>query len=161
MRAALASVHWEPRLTLWLHHLLMTHLPSNYMVSYIDILQTLKHKLPALVDKMLYHKPIDMHKDYLSAIMKKAWEPTMVAKTRSLPSNPVIVLISATVCSPNSSSREKRWQELLSTLTSVESVQINLQVNTLISPLHQNPNSLLTTIFEMFLKLGDRCTEDT
>lgn len=126
MRAALASVHWEPRLTSWLHGLLMMHLPSNYMVSYIDILQTLKRKIPTLVDKMLYHKSIDMHKDYMSAIMKETWEPAMVTKTRTLPSNPVIVLVSSGYSS--TSSREKRWMELLGTLASVETTAINLQV---------------------------------
>lgn len=129
MRAALASVQWEPRLTIWLHSLLMTHLPSNYMVSYIDILQTLKHKIPALVDKMLYQKPIEMHKDYMGAILKKSWEPTTVTKTRTLPSNPVVVFISSAICSANLSSREKHWHELLCTLTSVEPVVITLQVN--------------------------------
>lgn len=127
MRAALASVHWESRLTSWLHILLMTHLPSDYMVSYIDILQTLKRKIPTLVDKMLYHKPIEMHKDYLSAIMKRPWQPSMVAKTRTLPSNPVIVMVmvSSTACSANTSSRERRWLNLLATLTCVESITVN------------------------------------
>ncbi|XP_055314326.1 uncharacterized protein LOC129575237 isoform X2 [Sitodiplosis mosellana] len=127
MRAALAAVHWEPRLTSWLHGLLMTTLPPKYMVSYIDILQTLKRKIPTLVDKMLYHKPIEMHKDYMSAIMKRAWEPTMVPKTRTLPSNPVIIVVSSTICAANTSSREKRWLELLGTLTAVETITVNLQ----------------------------------
>lgn len=129
MRAAFGSVHWDLRLTSWLHGLLMTHLPSNYMVSYIDILRTLKRKLPVLVDKILYHKPFEMHKDYMSAIMKRIWEPVMVTKTRTLPSNPVIVIVSSFVGLPNSSSREKRWMELLSTLTSVQVSNVNLQVS--------------------------------
>lgn len=118
----------------------MVNLPSNYMVSYIDILQTLKRKIPTLVDKMLYHKPIEMHKDYMSAIMKRSWQPAMVAKTRMLPSNPVIVLVLSSLvgggAGANSgsknitprTSREKRWMELLSTLTSVEMVTINALV---------------------------------
>lgn len=142
MRAALASVHWEPRLTSWLHALLMVNLPSNYMVSYIDILQALKRKIPTLVDKMLYHKPVEMHKDYMSAIMKPSWQPAMVSKTRMLPSNPVIVLVLSSLCNGSGggggvgtkntttrTSREKRWMELLSTLTSVEMVTISAQVN--------------------------------
>lgn len=129
MRAALASVHWNHNLTSWLHHLLITHLPPKYMVCYIDILQTLKHKIPALVDKMLNQKSIEMNKNYMSAIIEKSWEPSMVTKTRTLPSNPAIVVISTSICSANASSRDKRWMELLSTLTSVESVMINLQVN--------------------------------
>lgn len=140
MRATLASVHWEPRLTSWLHGLLMVNLPSNYMVSYIDILRTLKRKIPTLVDKMLYHKPIEMHKDYMSAIMKRPWQPSMAPKTRMLPSNPVIVLVLSSLAGDSDgngsgsqsknaaarTSREKRWMELLSTLTSVEIV--NAQV---------------------------------
>lgn len=140
MRAALASVQWEPRLTSWLHGLLMVNLPSNYMVSYIDMLQTLKRKIPTLVDKMLYHRPIEMHKDYMNAIMKRSWQPAMVAKTRTLPSNPVIVLVSSSLAGDGSGtngdsknattrvSREKRWIELLSTLASVEMVAVNAQV---------------------------------
>lgn len=137
MRAALAAVHWDTRLTSWLHGLLMINLPSNYMVSYIDILQTLKRKIPTLVDKMMYHKPIEMHKDYVSAIMKRSWQPAMVAKTRMLPSNPVIVLVSSFIggdagggggAPRNTTMREQRWMELLSTLTSVEMVTVNVQV---------------------------------
>lgn len=130
MRSALASVHWDARLTSWLHGLLMTSLPPKYMISYIDILQTLKRKIPTLVDKLLYQKPIEMHKEYMSAIMNRTWEPTMVAKTRTLPGNPVIiVVVTSTACSANASSREKRWLELLGTLTSVETITVNLQVN--------------------------------
>lgn len=129
MRAALASVHWDVKLTSWLHHLVMAHLPQNYMVSYIDILQTLKRKIPALVDKMLYPKPVEMHKEYVSAIMKKPWTPAMVTKTRTLPSNPIIVVISSAVCSTTMLPRDKRWMELLSTLSSVESVLVKSQVN--------------------------------
>lgn len=125
MRATLGSVQWEPRLTSWLHALLMTHLPPKYMVSYIDILQALKRKVPTLVDKMFYHKPIEMHKDYLSAIMKQPWEPSMVEKTRKLPNNPIIVVISTNLCSGNTSSRERRWLELLGTLASIESITAN------------------------------------
>lgn len=134
MRAALASVQWEPQLTSWLHDLLMANLPSNYMVSYIDILQTLKRKIPALIDKLLYHRPIEMHKDYMSAILKRPWQSAMVVKTRVLPSNPVIVLVSSIVSGNGSgdptttASREKRWIELLNTLTSVELITINAQV---------------------------------
>lgn len=129
MRSALASVHWDARLTSWLHGLLMISLPPKYMISYIDILQTLKRKIPTLVDKMLYHKPIEMHKEYLSAIMNRTWEPTMVAKTRTLPSNPIIIVVTSIACSANASSREKRWLELFGTLTTVETVTVNLQVN--------------------------------
>lgn len=131
MRAAFASVHWEPRITSWIHNLLMTHLSTKYMVSYVDILQTLKRKIPTLVDKLLFHKPIDMHKDYMSAIMKKPWEPTIDTKFRALPNNPVMIIVSSTLslASSNTSSRERHWLQLLNNLTSVESITVNLKVN--------------------------------
>lgn len=33
LRQALASVHWEPHITQWLHTLMITHLPITEMVS--------------------------------------------------------------------------------------------------------------------------------
>lgn len=128
MRMALASVHWEPRLTSWIHGLLMSALPSKYMVSYIDILQTLKSKVPTLVDKMLFERPIDVHKDYMSAIMKKPWKPALIAKKRTLPNNPLIIIISSTVCSTNTSSRDKRWTELLHSFIDAEAITVNFEV---------------------------------
>lgn len=131
MRGAFASVHWESRLTSWIHGLLIAYLPPKYMISYIEILQTLKRKIPTLVDRILYQKPVDMQKEYMSAIMKKSCDLSVITKTRTLPNNPVIVVVFSTISSTNPSSREKRWFELLSTLSSVETVSISPTVNIL------------------------------
>lgn len=129
-RQALASVQWESRITQWLHSLLMKHLSSIYMVSYIDILQSLKRKIPTLVDKMLYAgKSIDMHTDYMNAIMKSSWEPTMTSKARTLPSQPIIIVVPSSACSVSASTREKRWIDLLSTVATVEPILVNLVVS--------------------------------
>lgn len=126
MRQALASIHWEPRLTQWLHGLLMAHLPMKYMVSYIDILQTLKRKIPTLVDKMLYSRPIDTHIEYINAISRQQWEPTLPLKTRTLPSQSIIVVVPSTASAMNTSTREKRWCEQLRQLTTVVPIMVNL-----------------------------------
>lgn len=127
LRQALASVHWEPRVTQWFHALLMTHLPQTYMVSYIDMLRLLKNKIPTLVDKMLYDKPIDVHMDYVSAMLRPTWEPRMVQKTRALPGKSVILMVPSSV-SNELSSREKQLREVFGTLATVESVKIDPQV---------------------------------
>lgn len=127
MRLALATVHWEPRLTQWLHGILMAHLSPAYMVSYIEILQTLKRKIPTLVDKMLYGKPIDVHMDYMSAILKHEWEPTIAPKTRSLPNQPIIIIVPSSASTVTTTAREKKWIELLSTLSHVVPILTNLQ----------------------------------
>lgn len=129
MRLALASVHWEPRLTQWLHGLLMAHLPLKYMVSYIDILQALKRKIPTLIDKMLYGKPIDLHLDYLNAISNDSWEPSMAPKTRTLPNQSVIIVVPSSANTVAASLREKRWFELLGTLTTVVPILVDLKMN--------------------------------
>lgn len=126
MRLALATVHWEPRLTQWLNGICMTHLSPAYMVSYIEILQTLKRKVPTLVDKMLYGKPIDVHMDYMSAILKHGWEPTIASKTRTLPSQPIIIIVPSSASSVTTTAREKKWIELFSTLSHVVPILTNL-----------------------------------
>ncbi|XP_031633071.1 KAT8 regulatory NSL complex subunit 3-like isoform X2 [Contarinia nasturtii] len=142
MRSALASVHWDTQLTSWIHGLLMSSLPPKYMVSYIDIIQTLNRKIPTLVDKMLFHKPIEMHKEYMNAIMKTPWEPTNVIKKRTLPNNPVIIILS-TVCSTNTSSRDRRWAELLNSFADVETVTVNLKGSDLEKPIKQITETLV------------------
>lgn len=127
MRLALAMVHWEPHLTQWLHGILITHLSPAYMVSYIEILQTLKRKIPTLVDKMLYGNPIDVHMDYMSAILKHGWEPTIAPKTRTLPGQPIIIIVPSSASTVTTTVREKKWIELLSTLSHVVPILTNLQ----------------------------------
>lgn len=127
LRQALASVQWEPRVTQWFHALMMTHLSQTYMVSYIDMLRLLKNKIPTLVDKMLYDRPIDVHMDYGSAILRPSWEPTMATKTRALPGQTVVVIVPSGV-SLTPSPREKQLHDLLSTLATVELVRADAKV---------------------------------
>lgn len=126
MRLALAAVHWDIRLTQWLHNLLSDHLPPNYMASYLDILQSLRAKVPTLVDKMIASRPASFNQDYLQAIMKRPWGANVPTKPRKLPGKqPVIVIIPSSVYSPNqpSSSRLKRWFSLFNTMTTVVAIQ--------------------------------------
>lgn len=126
MRAAFATVHWDIPLTQWLHHLLSDHLPPSYMTSYIDILQTLRAKVPTLVDKMLAAKPVSFNADYMQAVTKRPWGANVPTKQRKLPGQyPVIVVIPSNVYNANqhTPSRIKRWFSLLNTMANVISIQ--------------------------------------
>lgn len=128
MRQALASVSWDTKLTQWIHGLLMEHLPPTYMTIYLDILQTLKAKVPTLVDKMIFGRPGNINQDVLAPVLKMPWEPLVSQKNRKLPSQPIIVVIPS---SPNMgkspSPRLKKWHTLLATMAAV--VPIQLQIN--------------------------------
>ncbi|KAH8254284.1 hypothetical protein KR032_009269, partial [Drosophila birchii] len=124
LRKALAGVSWEPRITQWLHSLLMEHLSPSYMASYLDILQTLKTKLPTLVDKMLFSRPFSNSQELLAPVMKKRWEPNILPKGRQLSHNAIIVVVPTMPTSGIVTERMQKWYQALATITQV--VQITL-----------------------------------
>lgn len=126
MRLALASVHWEPRLTQWIHGLLIKHLPPSYMASYISILQGLKAKVPTLVDKMLFSRPIDFNQDYLSFILKQPWQPKVTSKLRKLPSNTTIIVVPSSPVMHTPTGHIQKWYQLLGTMAKVVPIQVNI-----------------------------------
>lgn len=126
MRLALASVHWNTDLTQWLNSIMFTYLPPIYMASYLDILQSLRAKVPTLVDKMLAGRPASFNQDYLQAVMKRPWGANVPTKSRKLPGqSPIIVIIPSTMNSVNQQPppRMKRWFSLLSTMASTAPIQ--------------------------------------
>ncbi|KAF2365030.1 Alpha/Beta hydrolase fold [Trinorchestia longiramus] len=48
---------WELSLCRWLHNTLLHTLSSSYLISYLDILQSLSYALPSLMDKLLSPSP--------------------------------------------------------------------------------------------------------
>lgn len=77
MRKVLASISWETTTVQWLHGLMMEFLPASYLAAYIDIMQTLKNKLPSLVDRMIFWKPGNVNQELLAPILKKPWQPAL------------------------------------------------------------------------------------
>ncbi|XP_070068329.1 uncharacterized protein Rcd1 isoform X3 [Drosophila takahashii] len=124
LRKVLASVAWETRITQWIHALLMDHLSPSYMASYLDILQTLKTKLPTLVDKMLFSRPLNNSQELLAPVMKKRWEPNILPKGRQLTHNAIMVVLPTMPTSGPVSDRMQKWYQALATITQV--VQISL-----------------------------------
>lgn len=80
-RETLASTNWDWRITQWLHALLFDHLPQQYLAIYLDILQTIRQKIPQLVDKMIAVPPSANSKgtsitwETLAPLLRKTWDP--------------------------------------------------------------------------------------
>jgi len=84
MRQLLASAMWDGKVTQWLHDTLCGNLPREYLAAYFDVLQSLKSKIPALVDKLVAGRIC--HENYASVtregirvLLKRKWDPAASA----------------------------------------------------------------------------------
>lgn len=126
IRQAFANIAWDARLTQWLHGLLMEQLPPNYLGAYMDILQTLKAKIPSLVDKMMFGRPLNINQELLGPVLKTPWEPNVPHKARKLPGQAILIIApSQPITTTTPSPRIQRWYTLLSTMANVVPVQMN------------------------------------
>ncbi|XP_059619420.1 KAT8 regulatory NSL complex subunit 3 isoform X2 [Phlebotomus argentipes] len=125
MRQALATVGWDMRLTQWLHGVLMDHLPPSYMSLYLDILQTLKAKLPAMIDKMIFGRNTHITHDLMGPVMKEPWEPKINHKNRKLPNQPIIIILPNGPSVSPASNRMQKWFALFATMGSVVPIAIH------------------------------------
>lgn len=115
LRKAFAVIHWDIKLTQWMHGLLVDHLPVSDITAYIDILQTLRAKVPTLVDKMVLGRSNEL----LEAVVRPPWEPVIEPKERKITPEPVILVVPSVI--PGSAAREARvssWMTLLATMSS-------------------------------------------
>lgn len=79
-REAMASVMWDTRLVQWLHSILIENLSTSYLAAYLDILQTLKSRIPTLIDKMMaggsqLTKVSSVSAEGLNLLLKRPWDP--------------------------------------------------------------------------------------
>lgn len=100
-RQKLASVMWDTKTTQWLHNTLTDVLPKPYLASYLDVLQTLKFKIPALIEKMIsakvHNHPLGVvSNEGLRILLKRPWDPTDNLKChpdlKALPGKSLILL---------------------------------------------------------------------
>ena len=124
IRQALAAISWDTRTTQWLHGLMMDYLPPSYLTAYVDILQTLKAKLPQLVDKMVFGRPTSLSPEVLGPILKEPWEPIVTQKNRKLPNQPIIVIVPSGPSFSTANHRMQKWYGLFATMSSVVPISV-------------------------------------
>ena len=177
IRAVLAAPPcvWDRAMVQWLHTTLTKHLPSPHLSAWLDILQTLRSKVPHLLDRLLAG-PASHHIDPrartiaqegLAVLLRRPWDPAASSLARRrlgrLPGNPILIVAPPGPADPRTMSRRLRlWNNQLGCLGKV--IVINMPapkgdaaVKTLVnSYLHQMVSATLGKVREIKNTNGDR-----
>ncbi|XP_011301541.1 KAT8 regulatory NSL complex subunit 3 [Fopius arisanus] len=131
-RHVFASTGYDIRVIHWLHGILFDNLPREYLGIYLDALQTLRGKIPQLIDKVVSTQPTittrsggSINWETLGSVLKRSWDPVGVGLTsvrpKKLPGNPILIVTPSGISS-QLSSRQVKWISQLNSLGTVVSV---------------------------------------
>ncbi|XP_052773683.1 KAT8 regulatory NSL complex subunit 3-like [Mya arenaria] len=140
VRHALATYKWNPKLMQWLHGVLLDNLGTQALAIYLEVLQTLRTKIPSLIDRMTSVGGTSLRSQQLSGevlanIIKKSWDPIHSTysqmKLKKLPGNPLILVAPSGPTGPNSpqTKRMRYWNNQLMGLGKVIPVMMHM-INT-------------------------------
>ncbi|CAG7819388.1 unnamed protein product [Allacma fusca] len=143
VRTLLTQFAWETKLIQWLHGVLMDNLSLEYLGYYLDILQTLKSKVPTLVEKMITASASGgkcnraTNVEALNLLLKRPWDPYATAIHTSKLKKPTVSAVFVVVPPgpPNGNvichQRQKSWLSLLAGLGKVVTVSLPSTANKL------------------------------
>lgn len=133
-REVMASIGWDYRIVQWLHGLFMDNLSRDSLVIYFDILQTLRAKIPQLIDRMIAPvpnavvKPGSIPLESLNAVLKRSWDPLATCmnnnRPKKLPGNPILIVVPSGI--NNVSPRQHKWITQLGALGMLVTVHSHL-----------------------------------
>ncbi|KAG8035465.1 hypothetical protein G9C98_006911 [Cotesia typhae] len=134
-REVMATISWDYRILQWLHGLLVDNLSREALIIYLDILQTLRAKVPQLVDRMTAPianaivKPGSIPLETLNALIKRTWDPVATClnniRPKKLPGNPILVVVPSGIGSCISP-RQHKWITQLGMLGTLVTVHSHL-----------------------------------
>lgn len=121
LRHLFATFSWDMKLLTWLHTTLLECCNASTLAVYLDVLQSLKAKVPHLVDR---------HPELMNQLLKRPWDPVQPLlaqyKPRKLPGNPVVI-VTPSGYMPAAGPRLRFWNHQLSTLCKVLHVPLSLE----------------------------------